>query len=213
MLPLRAVSAAAPAAPAADFVGFQQAGLGGIKEGREAAAVAELRRDTASLLIRPQGLAPRFVELVANGGRSQLLGVDGLSPALLYALQVEIELQFALLAMARQLAWRYDLSKGVGGSRLQAGLAANGLDNTFVQAVATKVVDVSGMPPLERVIGFPPIGAGALAIIVSCFMPSLDLSADAGLYAALKGNTLLAHGRFDPNVIAMTLSAKLGVIA
>jgi hypothetical protein len=49
---LRAVSAAARAAPAADFVVFRQAGLGGIKEGREAAAVAELRRDTASLLIR-----------------------------------------------------------------------------------------------------------------------------------------------------------------
>ena len=88
----------------------------------------------------------------------------------------------------------------------------NGLDDTLVRAVAKKAVDVSGMPPLERVIGFPSIGAGALAVIVSRFMPSLDLSADAGLYAALKGNTLLAHGRFDPTVIAMALSAKLGFV-
>ena len=74
---------AAFSVPGANIDDFRQERTSHIKEGRESAYVAELRRNTKSLLTRFQSLAPRFVELVANGARSQLVGLDELSPVAL----------------------------------------------------------------------------------------------------------------------------------
>jgi hypothetical protein len=133
--------------------------VGDVKEGREAASVEELRRDTANLLTRLQRLVPRFVELVAGGLRSQLVGFDGFPPALLFALRAEIVAQSALLAMARLLARGYTLGKRVEGARLQAGISESTLEDTLMRAVVKGTIDVTDMSPLERVIGFPPLGS------------------------------------------------------
>jgi hypothetical protein len=207
-----AARAAALAAAGADIGEYRSMRVGDVKEGREAATVAELRRDTTSLLTRVQRLAPRFVELVAGGPRSQLAGLDGFAPSLLFALRAELVTQSALLAMARLLVRGYALSKGVGGARLQAGISESALDDTLMRAVVKGTIEITNMSPLERAIGFPPLGGAALAVFVSHFTPQLDFAADAGLRAALTGKTLLANGRFEPAAVITALSAKLGVI-
>ena len=203
---------AALAAAGADIGEYRSMRVGDVKEGREAAIVAELRRDTTSLLTRVQRLVPRFVELIADGPRSQLVGLDGFAPALLFALKAEIVMQSALLAMARLLVRGYVLSKGVGGARLQAGISEDALDDTLMREVVKGNIVITNMSPLERAIGFPPVGGAALAVFVSRFTPQLDFAADAGLRAALMGKTLLANGRFEPAAVVTALSAKLGVI-